>query len=221
MSLGFLNLSGGTRLVLLLLTGLLCISSSTSAQVCDCRKGMEHLCRCNVLIDNKVANQQLAYLNRLLEAEFREFLDQSPVTEVRVGKKSEMRLKGEAAQGYINTQPTYGEGMHIVLNPGLRRDEALMVLAHELGHAWQFGSRSDADKVDDFMAEGFAEWVAFHLTKRAGLTEFSYRIKNNPDPLYGAGFRWYFDLETKHGVGSVISVMLNWVDRSGHRSVAP
>ncbi len=179
---------------------------------------MEHLCRCNVLIDNTVAYQQLSYLNRLLEAEFVEFLEQSPVAEVRVGKKSEMVLQGEAAQGYIDTQPRSGEGMQIVLNPGLRRDEALMVLAHELGHAWQFGSRPDAEKVEDFMAEGFAEWVAYHLTKRAGLTEFSSQIKNNPDPLYGAGFRWYLDLETKHGVGAVISVMLNWVDRAGHRS---
>lgn len=178
---------------------------------------MEHLCRCNVLIDNKVANQQLAYLNRLLEAEFSEFLEQSPVAEVRVGKKSEMVLKGEAAQGYIDTQPRSGEGMQIVLNPGLRRDEALMVLAHELGHAWQFESRPDAEEIEDFMAEGFAEWVAFHLTKRAGLTEFSYRIKNNPDPLYGEGFRWHLDLEQKHGMGAVISVMLNWKDRKGTR----
>lgn len=216
-----LRLSGAPRLAVFLLIFLLCFSSGARAQVCDCRKGMEHLCRCNVLIDNKIAYQQLGYLNRLLEAEFAEFLDQSPVTEVRVGKKSEMVLKGEAAQGYIDTQPKFGEGMHIVLNPALRRDEALMVLAHELGHAWQFGSRPDAEEIDDFMAEGFAEWVAFHLTKRAGLTEFSYRIKNNPDPLYGAGFRWYLDLETTHGVGAVISVMLNWLDRNGHRLAPP
>lgn len=201
----------------LLLCVLLQLSCLALAQRCDCPKGMEHLCRCNVLIDNKVANQQLAYLNRLLEAEFTEFLEQSPVAEVRVGKKSEMVLKGEAAQGYIDTAPRDGQGMRILLSPGLRRDEALMVLAHELGHAWQFGSRSDAEEIEDFMAEGFAEWVAFHLTRRAGLTEFSYRIKINPDPLYGAGFRWYLALEERHGVGAVISVMLNWLDREGTR----
>ena len=182
---------------------------------CDCPQGMEHLCRCNVLIDDKVANQQLAYLNRLLLAEFSEYLEKSPVAQVRVGKSHEMVLKGEAAQGYIDTQPRGVDGMLIVLNPGLRRDEALMVLAHELGHAWQFESRPDLDEIDDFMAEGFAEWVAYHLTRRAGLTEFSYRIKTNPDPLYGAGFRWHLELEREHGVSGVIAVMLSWRDRQG------
>lgn len=188
------------------------------AQHCDCPKGMEHLCRCNVLIDDKVARQQQAYLDRLLLAEFSEFLDESPVAGVRVGKREEMMLKGESAQGFIDTESLESEsGLMIVLNPTLRRDEALMVLAHELGHAWQFSSRSDVDEIEDFLAEGFAEWVAFHLTRRAGLTEFSYKIKTNPDRLYGQAFRWYLDIEEKYGVGSVISVMLNWIDRQGHR----
>jgi hypothetical protein len=176
---------------------------------------MEHLCRCNVLIDDRVARQQLAYLDRLLLAEFPEFIDHSPVASVRVGKSSEMILKGEAAQGFIDTETL--EGVQIVLNPSLRRDEALMVLAHELGHAWQFSARPDAAAIEDFLAEGFAEWVAFHLMRRAGLTEFSFRIKTSKDPLYGAGFRWFYELEQQYGAGSVISVMLNWVDRDGHR----
>lgn len=206
-----------SRLEALLLICLALIFTPTAALAldCDCPKGMEHLCRCNVLIDEKVAKQQLSYLNRLLEAEFSEYLEKSPVAQVRVGKSHEMVLKGEAAQGYIDTRPRGVEGMLIVLNPGLRRDEALMVLAHELGHAWQFAHRPDLDLIEDFMAEGFAEWVAYHLTRRAGLTEFSYRIKTNPDPLYGAGFRWHLELEREHGVSGVISVMLSWRDRQG------
>lgn len=189
------------------------------AQRCDCAKGMEHLCRCNVLIDNKVAQQQLAYLDRLLLAEFTEFLDESPVAAVRLGKRDEMVLKGEAAQGFIDTESYESEsGLLIVLNPTLRRDEALMVLAHELGHAWQFSSRPDVDAISDFLAEGFAEWVAFHLLRRAGLTEFAFRIKASKDPLYGEAFRWFLDIESRHGVGAVISVMLNWVDHEGHRT---
>jgi hypothetical protein len=176
---------------------------------------MEHLCRCNVLIDAKVAQQQFAYLDRLLLAEFAEFLEVSPVAAVRIGKREEMVLKGEAAQGFIDTEGI--EGVEIVINPTLRRDEALMVLAHELGHAWQFASRPDVETIDNFLAEGFAEWVAYHLTRRAGLTEFSYRIKTNTDPLYGKAFRWYLQLEEQHGVGAVLSVMLNWVDLDGHR----
>jgi hypothetical protein len=185
------------------------------AQRCDCPKGMEHLCRCNVLIDGKVVQQQFAYLDRLLLAEFTEFLEASPVAAVRIGKREEMVLKGEAAQGFIDTEGI--EGVEIVINPTLRRDEALMVLAHELGHAWQFASRPDVETIDNFLAEGFAEWVAYHLTRRAGLTEFSYRIKTNTDPLYGKAFRWYLQLEEQHGVGAVLSVMLNWIDLEGHR----
>ncbi len=199
----------------LLLALFLALALPALGQRCDCPKGMEHLCRCNVLITDQVVRQQSAYLDRLLLAEFAEFLDQSPVASVRVGQREQMVLKGEAAQGYIDTEGP--EGLEIVISPTLRRDEALMVLAHELGHAWQFSSRPDVETIDNFLAEGFAEWVAYHLTRRAGLTEFSYKIKTNPDPLYGKAFRWYLDLETQHGVGAVLSVMLNWVDLAGHR----
>lgn len=206
------------RLAEYLAFALLWLGVPALAQRCDCPKGMEHLCRCNVLIDDKVARQQQAYLDRLLLAEFGEFLDESPVADVRVGKREDMILKGEAAQGFIDTESLESEsGLLIVLNPGLRRDEALMVLAHELGHAWQFSSRPDVEEIEDFLAEGFAEWVAYHLTRRAGLTEFSYKIKTNPDRLYGQAFRWYLDIEERYGVGSVLSVMLNWIDREGHR----
>lgn len=180
------------------------------AQHCDCPKGLEHLCRCNVLIDGPMATRQLNYLNRLLLAEFEELLVELPISSVRLGRGDEMMMEGEAAEGFI-------EGDQIVINPNMRRDRALMVIAHELGHAWHFSSRPDVDKIDDFLIEGFAEWVAFHLVRRAGLTEFSHKIKTNPDRLYGNGFRWFHSVERKYGRGAVVSIMLNWVDVEGHR----
>ena len=177
---------------------------------CDCQVGLEHLCRCGVWIDQKTAEQQFSYLNRLLLAEFKELLSEAPVSSVRVGKLSEMSLNGEAAQGFIDDQ-------QIVISPQLKRGESLMVLAHELGHAWQFSCRQDINKVQDFLVEGFAEWVAYHLVKRAGLTEFSHRIKTNPDPLYGKAFRWFRKLELEHGRDTVLAIMLNWVDVDGHK----
>lgn len=187
------------------------------AQTCDCPRGMEHLCRCNVLIDDRVSNMQLGYLKRLFVAEFAEFIDVPPQCSIRVGFPEEMVLKGEPVQGFIDTDPNADGVYQIVISPGLRRDEALMVAAHELGHAWQFSSRPDAGGVERFLSEGFAEWVAFYLLKRAGMTEFSYSIKKEHDLLYGAGFRWFRELERDYGRGAVISVMLNWMDRSGHR----
>jgi hypothetical protein len=155
-----------------------------------------------------VAEIQLAYLNRLLVSEFTVFLEQSPVSTVRLAPANQMLLKGEAAQGFFDN----GE---IVLNNTLRRDQALMVLAHELGHAWHFSVQPDPDKVSDFLAEGFAEWVSFHLMRRAGLTEFCYKLKHNPDPLYGEAFRWYYSVEQQFGVKAVVDIMREWVHQDG------
>lgn len=179
---------------------------------------MESLCRCGVLIDDRVADMQLHYLQRLLKAEFSEFLVAEPQVVVRVGKPGEVQLHGEPAQGLMDTSPLSCGEYAIVVSPILRREQALLVIAHELGHAWQFSVRSDAANVEPQLLEGFAEWVAFHLVRRAGLTELSSEIRQGRDPVYGVGFRWFFRVEKEHGVGAVVSIMLNWLDRAGHRS---
>lgn len=193
--------------VLLLLSTL---PGSSQEAHCDCDPSLRHLCRCGVLIEQDLAETQLAYLNRLLLAEFSDYLSESPVTSVRLAPAHEMVLKGEAAQGYFDN----GE---LVLNNTLRRDQALMVLAHELGHAWHFSVQPVPDDISDFLAEGFAEWVSFHLMKRAGLTEFCYRLKTNPDPLYGNACRWYLKVEEQYGTQAVVDIMAGWLDRDGHR----
>lgn len=181
---------------------------------CDCSPNLRHLCRCGVLIEQQIAEVQLDYLNRLLRAEFRPYLQESPVISVRLAPANKMILAGEAAQGYFDN----GE---IVLNDTLKRDQALMVLAHELGHAWHFSEQPDPDAVSDFMAEGFAEWVSYHLMRRANLTEYCSRIKENPDPLYGVAFRWYLEIEREFGVAPVIEIMRTWLDRDGKRLNGP
>lgn len=178
---------------------------------CDCPPGMRHLCRCGVLIDLDVADIQLAYLKRLLKAEFGDQVKESPVTSIRLAPPEEMVLKGEAAQGY------YDNGA-LVLNDTLRRDQALMVIAHELGHAWQFSEQPNPNAISDFMAEGFADWVSFHLMKRAGMTEFCYNLRHNPDPLYGAACRWYLSVEEKYGSDAVLDIMRTWVDKTGKKA---
>lgn len=199
--------SGLRRLLPVLVVFLVGIGAAQEA-TCDCQDSLRHLCRCGVLIEQDLAEIQLAYLNRLLIAEFRDYLDESPVTTVRLAPAHKMVLKGEAAQGYYDSDS--GE---IVVSDALRRDKALMVLAHELGHAWHFNAQPDPDSISDFMAEGFAEWVSYHLIKRAGLVEFCHRIKTNPDPLYGESFRWHLDIEEKFGVDAVLNIMRTWLSR--------
>lgn len=161
-----------------------------------------------MLIEQPVAEQQLNYLNRLLEREFRGYLKVSPVVTVSLLPSHKMILKGEAAEGYF-------ENGAIVLNDTLRRDRALMVMAHELGHAWHFSRHSDPDVVSDFLAEGFAEWVSYRLMKRAGLTEYCSQLKENPDPLYGGACRWFLHLEEQFGTQAVIDIMTDWINEDG------
>ena len=201
-------------LTFLMLFLALLVPSPAQEAHCDCNPALRHLCRCGVLIEQDLAEIQLAYLNRLLLAEFSPYLEQSPISTVRLAPAHKMVLRGEAAQGYFDN----GE---IVLNDTLRRDHALMVMAHELGHAWHFSIQAKPDDISDFLAEGFAEWVSFRLMKRAGLTEFCSRLRDNPDPLYGKACRWYLQIEENYGEEAVLDIMSTWLDRDGHRAERP
>jgi hypothetical protein len=80
------------------------------------------------------------------------------------------------------------------------------VVAHELGHAWlaQNGSRPAESSIE----EGFCELVAHASLKRlhtpfaAGLRE---QIRDNPDPVYGAGFRQVQAAVRRHGIKNVLT----------------
>jgi hypothetical protein len=195
---------------LLLLFFLLSLTLVAPAQEarCDCDPALRHFCRCGILIEQDMADLQLNYLNRLLMAEFNDYLYRSPATTVRLAPAEEMVLGGEATQGYF-------DNTEIVINNSLTRDQALMVLAHELGHAWQFVAQPDPDAISSFLAEGFAEWVSYHMMKRAGLTEYCHRLKTNKDPLYGDSFRWYHQIEEQYGTDAVVKIMRTWLHQDG------
>ena len=193
---------------LLLLLLLLSLSTAALEPKCDCDPALRHFCRCGILIEQDIADLQLNYLNRLLMAQFKDYLYRSPATTVRLAPAHEMVLKGESTQGYFDNS-------EIVLNDTLTRDQALMVLAHELGHAWQYVAQPDPDATSEFLAEGFAEWVSYHLMKRAGLTEYCHRLKTNKDPIYGGGFRWYFQIENDYGPDAVVKIMRTWIHQDG------
>ena len=134
---------GAVHSTLLAILLLLLVKAQAQEVHCDCDPSLLHFCRCGVLIEQDIADIQIGYLNRLIMAEFNDYLYKSPVTTVRVAPAHEMVLEGEATQGYFDN----GE---IVLNDTLTRDQALMVLAHELGHAWQFVAQPDPDEISNF-----------------------------------------------------------------------
>ena len=205
-----MRLLGKVPALLLLFLFSFTLQGTAQLAKCDCDPSLRHLCRCGVLIEQDVAEIQLAYLNRLLLAEFRGSIEESPVSTVRLAPAHKMVLEGESAQAYFDN----GE---IVVNDTLKRDQALMVLAHELGHAWHFSAQPDPDAISEFLVEGFAEWVSFHLMRRAGLTEFCHHLKTNPDPLYGDACRWYLDIEKEFGEQAVLDIMLYWLDEDGKK----
>lgn len=102
------------------------------------------------------------------------------------------RLGGEPLLGL------YEEGV-IYLSQDLRRREALGVMAHEYGHAWQYQRRQDVDRVENLLFEGFAEWVAFHVLAQVGDTQGTEEILHDPS-IYGQGARWWLKLEKNAGL---------------------
>ena len=78
------------RLALLILLTVALTPARAQVAHCDCEPALVHLCRCGVLVDQRVADIQLAYLSRLLVSEFRPYLEESPVAGVRIARSSEM-----------------------------------------------------------------------------------------------------------------------------------
>lgn len=120
------------------------------------------------------------------------------------------RYGGDGVQG------VYNEGT-ISISQLLSRREAVAVLAHEYGHAWQFAHHPQVDDVDDALREGFAEWVALQALKRFGYGSGGDILRANRDPVYGGGLRWFLQVEKQFGVEVVFEQAVTWLDTRGRR----
>jgi hypothetical protein len=79
-------------------------------------------------------------------------------------------------------------------------------VAHEMGHAWL--TQHGAVRPDPAIEEGLCELFAHGwLKRRDGPTaeELRRRLRENPDPVYGVGFRTVRDAATRHGVSAVLT----------------
>ena len=72
------------------------------------------------------------------------------------------------------------------------------VLAHEIAHHWLHHHISVSRT--EFQEEGFAEWVAFCISRQAGYDRAVLGHTQNDDPIYGDGFRsiWTKQESGKH-----------------------
>lgn len=111
----------------------------------------------------------------------------------------------------LHGQPHYhslgmasSEGV-IGLRRGISYDTALVTMAHELAHIWQFENWPCFGLLEKWQIEGFAEWVAYKVAlSRALITEAEGLILN-PDPVYGGGVRRVLEYEKLHGREVILS----------------
>lgn len=154
-------------------------------------------CGCQRPLTARLVAELRAQLETLLGKIFSARLSlRKPVEVVVVSPQRLKALKGEPALGL------YEDGV-IYLNEDLTRREALGVLAHEYGHAWQYQTRSDIDRVETLLFEGFAEWLSYRVLAEAGDTEGTASVMRDTS-IYGRGARWFLSLEKREGVDGVL-----------------
>ena len=61
------------------------------------------------------------------------------------------------------------------------------VMAHELAHDWMTAFYPGIR--EDWIKEGFAEYIAWRYNRYKKRNKLNIRVENNTDPVYGEGFR--------------------------------
>ncbi|MBN1863610.1 MAG: hypothetical protein JW808_01780 [Victivallales bacterium] len=82
-----------------------------------------------------------------------------------------------------------GESHKIYFLFGIPENRFREVAAHELAHDWM---QKFYPQIDDLkVKEGWAEFVASRVNILYGRPEMNMRMQENPDPIYGEGFRMF------------------------------
>jgi len=93
---------------------------------------------------------------------------------------------------------TVYEEYTIYLAYGIPEDRLREVIAHELAHDWM---RAVYPHIRDLrIIEGWAEYVASRVNEEYGKAYLNKRMENNPDPIYGDGYRLIKRIAENQGV---------------------
>lgn len=79
------------------------------------------------------------------------------------------------------------EAVWIYVLDHLPRSRMEHVMAHELAHDWMTAFYPGIQ--EEWIREGFAEYIAWRYNQYKKRHALNQRIENNPDPVYGEGFR--------------------------------
>ena len=93
-----------------------------------------------------------------------------------------------------------GDDYNIYILYGLRRQDLVWVLSHEIAHAWQAENTSGNLELEDL--EGFAQWVAYNALKYFGYERFAATLTAG-NTMYSKGLNKMLDLEKAGGAGAV------------------
>ncbi|MBQ9337314.1 MAG: hypothetical protein IJS14_08470 [Lentisphaeria bacterium] len=93
------------------------------------------------------------------------------------------------------------EDIRIFVLDHLPRIRMEHVIAHELAHDWMTAFYPGIK--EDWIKEGFAEYIAWRYNQYKKRNEMNRRVENNPDPVYGEGFRKIRDIAKQRGFGGL------------------
>jgi hypothetical protein len=99
--------------------------------------------------------------------------------------------------------------VEIAVVSGLPPAKFGMTVAHETMHAWMF-QEGFPPMLTPMIAEGLCQLAAFRWLKDCadrGASLLRTAIENNPDPIYGDGFRVVRASAKRHGLSRVLSVV--------------
>lgn len=157
-------------------------------------------------MDDRVARGLVVYVERVLQARFPgRWVLAAPVTVELVSAAELQRLGGEPVFGLYGAR-------RILISRGVRRNDAIGLVAHEFAHAWQYQHHPDPERIEPELAEGFAEWTAYHVLDAIGYDQRAAAIGQNADLDYGGGFRRFRQLEDRCGVEAVFQAALTRTD---------
>lgn len=119
----------------------------------------------------------------------------------------ETLLKGTSIWGKVisKTKGEKKEESHMIyLLYGMSEQKLIEVIAHELGHDWM---QEFYPNIKDLkIKEGWAEYAAFLVNESYDQEYMNNRINDNPDPVYGDGFRMIRDIVNKEGMNGLESL---------------
>lgn len=188
---------------------------------CDClqEECLTPCCDCTLPPDSGWCERMLGSIQARLVGGLGERMRVPQPIRIRLVDPMQLAAYG-AGDGMDGVQGLYDDGL-IVINSALTRRDAVAVLAHEYGHAWQFSHHPKVDEVDGALREGFAEWVALQALKRFGAGSGGDILRRNRDPVYGGGLRWFLEVEANFGREVVFEQATTWLDTQGRRVPPP